>query len=281
MIVAPWTNVVGSGVDAIVLLAAESHVDRSILGASECVRTNVLGTPILLDAARDRGVGKFVHVSTDEVYGSLSPDGRFTEERPLAPNSPYAASKAAADLLVQAYIKTYGLPAIITCASNNYGPYQFPEKVIPLFITNALEGREPPVHGDGQHVREWLLVEDHCEALERIMCAGQLGEVYNTLHPTLPEGAVIYAVGLPPGNGTAPILTHGIGSALRNVYGNSRLEVWYTFDQRIGELLDGAADSPPVPDRYVFRYRRGRVEDLSGRYRALAERFNPRQWIRN
>jgi dTDP-glucose 4,6-dehydratase len=168
-----------SGIDAVVHMAAESHVDRSILDASAFVRTNVLGTQTLLDAARDAHVRRFVQVSTDEVYGSLGPEGEFTEQSPLAPNSPYAASKAAADLLVRAYVQTYSLPAIITRASNNYGPYQFPEKAIPLFLTNALEGRELPVYGDGRHVREWLFVEDHCEGLLRVLQEGRVGEVYN------------------------------------------------------------------------------------------------------
>jgi dTDP-glucose 4,6-dehydratase len=172
-------GVMASGIDAVVHMAAESHVDRSILEASAFVRTNVMGTQVLLDAAREAQVRRFVHVSTDEVYGSLGPEGHFTEESPLAPNSPYAASKAAADLLVRAYVRTYRLPAIITRASNNYGPYQFPEKAIPLFLTNAIEGRELPVYGDGQHRREWLFVEDHCEGLLRVLRGGRVGEVYN------------------------------------------------------------------------------------------------------
>jgi dTDP-glucose 4,6-dehydratase len=166
-------------VEAVVHLAAESHVDRSIVDATAFVRTNVLGTQTLLDAARRVGLRRFVHVSTDEVYGSLGASGQFTEESPLAPNSPYAASKAASDLLVRAAVQTYGLPAVITRASNNYGPYQFPEKAMPLFITHALEGRELPVYGDGQHVRDWLFVEDHCEGLRRVLHAGRVGEVYN------------------------------------------------------------------------------------------------------
>lgn len=172
-------RIMGSGVDSVVHLAAESHVDRSILDSADFVRTNVQGTHTLLEVARQRRVRRFLLVSTDEVYGSLGAVGHFTEESPLAPNSPYAASKAAADLLVRAYVQTYGVPALITRASNNYGPYQFPEKVIPLFVTHALEGRELPVYGDGQHVREWLFVEDHCEALRRVLVAGQVGEIYN------------------------------------------------------------------------------------------------------
>jgi len=172
-------QVLTSGVDAVVHLAAESHVDRSILEAAAFVRTNVLGTQVLLDAGRNARVRRFVHVSTDEVYGSLGPTGQFTEESPLTPNSPYAASKAGADLLVRSYVQTYDLPAIITRASNNYGPYQFPEKVIPLFLTNALEGHELPLYGDGRHVRDWLFVADHCAGLLRVLQGGRVGEVYN------------------------------------------------------------------------------------------------------
>jgi dTDP-glucose 4,6-dehydratase len=172
-------RIMASGIDAIVHMAAESHVDRSILDPADFVRTNVLGTHTLLEVARQCRVDRFLHVSTDEVYGSLGAVGHFSEETPLAPNSPYAASKAAADLLVRAYVQTYGVPALVTRASNNYGPYQFPEKVIPLFVTHALEGREIPVYGDGQHVREWLFVEDHCEALRRVLVAGRVGEIYN------------------------------------------------------------------------------------------------------
>lgn len=168
-----------SGVDAIVHFAAESHVDRSILGCQEFIRTNVQGTQVLLDAARQFGISLFVQVSTDEVYGSLGPTGRFTETTPVAPNSPYSASKAAADLLVLAYHHTYNLPALITRCSNNYGPYQFPEKLIPLFITNLLEGKQVPVYGDGLNVRDWIHVSDHCRAIRRVIEAGRAGQVYN------------------------------------------------------------------------------------------------------
>jgi dTDP-glucose 4,6-dehydratase len=172
-------QVVGAGVDAVVHFAAESHVDRSIQDATPFVRTNVLGTQILLDAAREFGVRRFVHVSTDEVYGSLGATGLFTEETPLAPNSPYAASKAGADLLVRSYVHTFGLPAVITRCSNNYGPYQFPEKLIPLFICNLLRGDSVPVYGDGLNVRDWIHVRDHCAAVARVLQDGRVGEVYN------------------------------------------------------------------------------------------------------
>jgi len=166
-------------VEAIVHFAAESHVDRSIQQADDFVRTNVQGTRVLLEAARTFKVGRFLHISTDEVYGSLPASGAFTEESPLLPNSPYAASKAGADVLARAYHVTYGLPVIITRTCNNYGPYQFPEKFIPLMIVNALREEPLPIYGDGLYVREWLHVEDHCRALARILAAGQPGEVYN------------------------------------------------------------------------------------------------------
>lgn len=172
-------ELLGMGFDALVNFAAESHVDRSIQDARAFVETNVVGTLALLEGCRRRPVARMLQVSTDEVYGSLGPTGRFTEESPLSPNSPYAASKAAADLLALAYVHTYGLPIIITRSSNNYGPYQFPEKVIPLFITNALVDEMLPLYGDGLHVRDWLHVEDHCEALALILRKGRPGEIYN------------------------------------------------------------------------------------------------------
>ncbi|MDD5672767.1 MAG: dTDP-glucose 4,6-dehydratase [Chitinivibrionales bacterium] len=171
-------------VDAVVHFAAESHVDRSISGADAFVVTNVVGTQVMLDCARafwqSSFAGKrFVHVSTDEVYGSLGPTGFFTEETPLAPNSPYSASKTGSDLIARAYFHTYGLPVLITRCSNNYGPYQFPEKLIPLMITNALRDLPLPVYGDGKNVRDWLYVVDHCRAVDCVLHKGVLGEVYN------------------------------------------------------------------------------------------------------
>jgi len=168
-----------AGVDAVVNFAAESHVDRSILSAGEFIRTNVVGTHTLLAAANDAGIKRFVQISTDEVYGSLGPTGYFTEATPPAPNSPYSASKASADMLVRAYHHTFGLPAIITRCSNNYGPWQFPEKLIPLFITNLLAGKPVPVYGDGLNVRDWIFVEDHCSAIAAVLERGRPGEVYN------------------------------------------------------------------------------------------------------
>ncbi|RME06984.1 MAG: dTDP-glucose 4,6-dehydratase [Anaerolineae bacterium] len=171
-------------IDAIVHFAAESHVDRSILGPQAFIETNVMGTFTLLEAARtvwgNRRDVRFHHISTDEVYGSLAPDDPpFSETTPYAPNSPYAASKAASDHLVRAYGHTYGLPVTITNCSNNYGPYQFPEKLIPLMLLNALEGKPLPVYGDGQQVRDWLYVEDHCEAIWLVLRRGAPGETYN------------------------------------------------------------------------------------------------------
>jgi dTDP-glucose 4,6-dehydratase len=165
--------------DAVVNFAAESHVDRSIEDPAHFLKTNVLGTQALLEAARRHGVSRFLQVSTDEVYGSLGTEGRFAETSPLAPNSPYSASKASADLLARAYWKTYGVPVLVTRCSNNYGPYQFPEKLIPLFITNAMAGEPLPVYGDGLYVRDWIHVQDHCDALDRVLHDGEPGEVYN------------------------------------------------------------------------------------------------------
>ncbi|MBE2940081.1 dTDP-glucose 4,6-dehydratase [Anoxybacillus flavithermus] len=167
------------GVDAVVNFAAESHVDRSITDPGVFVRTNIQGTQVLLDAAKKYGVKKYVQISTDEVYGTLGETGYFTETTPLAPNSPYSASKAGADLLVRAYHETYGLPVNITRCSNNYGPYHFPEKLIPLMIINALNDRPLPVYGDGLNVRDWLHVEDHCSAIDLVLHKGRNGEVYN------------------------------------------------------------------------------------------------------
>lgn len=166
-------------IDTIVNFAAESHVDRSILGAAIFVQTNVLGTQVLLDVAKEKEIKLFLQVSTDEVYGSLGEVGKFTEETPLHPNSPYAASKTGADLLALAYQHTFGLPVVITRCSNNYGPYQFPEKLIPLMIANALNDKPLPVYGQGTNVRDWLHVRDHCEAIDVVLHKGKTGEVYN------------------------------------------------------------------------------------------------------
>lgn len=165
--------------DYVVHFAAESHVDRSISGPRAFIETNVLGTQVLLDASRAHGVKRFLMVSTDEVYGSLGPSGHFTETSPLRPSSPYSASKASADLLALAYHHTFGLDVVVTRCSNNYGPLQFPEKLIPLMIANAMDDRELPVYGDGRNVRDWLHVRDHCRAIDVVMRRGRSGEVYN------------------------------------------------------------------------------------------------------
>ena len=168
-----------AGADAIVHFAAESHVDRSIADAAPFLRTNVLGTGVLLEAARRRGVKRFLHVSTDEVYGSLGADEQSTEEAQLRPTSPYAASKAASDLLALSYARTFGLDIVVSRCSNNFGPFQFPEKLVPLFVTNALVGEPLPLYGDGANVRDWIYVEDHCAALDVLLQRGRAGEVYN------------------------------------------------------------------------------------------------------
>ena len=166
------------GVDVVVHFAAESHVDRSIQGASDFVVTNVVGTNALLQAALNAGVGRFVHVSTDEVYGSID-SGSWPEDHVLEPNSPYSAAKAGSDLIARAYHRTHGLPVCITRCSNNYGPYQFPEKVLPLFITNLLDGLPVPLYGDGGNVRDWLHVDDHCRGIQLVAESGRAGEIYN------------------------------------------------------------------------------------------------------
>ncbi|WP_299467512.1 dTDP-glucose 4,6-dehydratase, partial [uncultured Gimesia sp.] len=165
--------------DAVIHFAAESHVDRSILDSGPFIQTNIVGTQILLDASREHQINRFVQVSTDEVYGSLGPEGLFTEETPIAPNSPYSASKASADLLVRSYVKTFDFPAIITRCSNNYGPYQFPEKLIPLFISNALEDKPLPIYGAGTNVRDWIHVLDHCRGIDAALRKGKVGQIYN------------------------------------------------------------------------------------------------------
>jgi dTDP-glucose 4,6-dehydratase len=172
-------KIFAGNIDFVIHFAAESHVDRSILEPDIFVKTNVMGTQVLLDAAKSHGIKKFVHVSTDEVYGTLGDTGLFEENTPLNPNSPYSASKAGSDLLVRAYYETFGLQVNITRCSNNYGPLQFPEKLIPLMIANALNNKPLPVYGDGLNIRDWLYVEDHCSAIDLVIHQGKSGEVYN------------------------------------------------------------------------------------------------------
>jgi len=192
----------GPKFDAIVNFAAESHVDRSIMGCEEFVRTNVQGTAVLLEAAKRCGVGRFLQVSTDEVYGSLPPEGRFVETTPLHPNNPYAATKAAADHLALAYAHTFGMDVVITRSSNNYGPHQFPEKFIPLFVSNALEGKECPLYGDGAQVRDWLHVEDNCRGILAALEKGKRGGIYNLgggneLPNRFVAGRILHLIGAP------------------------------------------------------------------------------------
>jgi dTDP-glucose 4,6-dehydratase len=168
-----------TGFKAIINFAAESHVDRSIMDASPFIRTNIEGVQMLLEGAREYGVERFLQVSTDEVYGSIDAPNKFTEESPFLPNSPYAASKAAADGMCRAYQRTFNMPVVVTRCSNNYGPYQFPEKFLPLAITNALEDRTIPVYGDGLNIRDWIHVEDHCRALDIVLQQGKPGNAYN------------------------------------------------------------------------------------------------------
>lgn len=165
--------------DAVVNLAAETHVDRSLMDASIFIQTNMFGVQNLLDRCRKRGVARFLQVSTDEVYGSLGAEGKFSEDSPIQPNNPYAATKAAADLLVRAAYKSHGVEAVITRCSNNFGPYQFPEKLIPLMIANAVEDKPLPVYGDGMHVRDWIYVEDHCSAVDAVLRKSEPGKIYN------------------------------------------------------------------------------------------------------
>lgn len=165
--------------DYVINFAAESHVDRSIEDPEIFIKSNVLGTQVLLNASKEFGVEKYIQISTDEVYGTLGESGYFTENTPLQPNSPYSASKAGADLITRAYFETFDLPVNITRCSNNYGPYQFPEKLIPLMISNALEDKKLPIYGDGKNIRDWLHVYDHCQAIDLVLHEGKLGEVYN------------------------------------------------------------------------------------------------------
>jgi dTDP-glucose 4,6-dehydratase len=167
-----------AGHDAVVHFAAESHVDRSIVAPDDFIRTNCGGTNVVMDVARRVGVGRVVHISTDEVYGSV-PEGFSTEDSPLDPRSPYSASKAGSDLIARSYHSTYGLPVVITRSSNNFGPYQYPEKVVPLFVTNLLDGRRVPLYGDGMNVRDWCHVEDNCAAIDLVLRRGADGEIYN------------------------------------------------------------------------------------------------------
>ncbi len=256
-------------IDTIVHFAAESHVDRSILGPAPFVQTNVVGTFTLLEAARlvwkgDFAGKRFHHVSTDEVFGSLAPDDPpFTETTPYAPRSPYSASKAASDHLVRAYFHTYGLPVTLTNCSNNYGPYQFPEKLIPLMILNALEGKLLPVYGDGRQIRDWLYVEDHCEAIDLVLRRGRPGETYN----------------ISGGNQTCNLeIVHHICALLDELHPEGAPHV---------QLITHVPDRPGHDRRYAMDSRKIQVElgwrprhDLLSGLRATVEWYlNHPQWV--
>ena len=241
-------DLVSEGVDAVVNFAAESHVDRSIAGPEVFVSTNVMGTQNLLEAARRHGVESFLQISTDEVYGSLQPDeAAFTERSPLEPNSPYSASKASADLLCRAYYETYGMPVMITRCSNNYGPYQYPEKLIPLFIRRALADEAVPLYGDGLNVRDWLHVEDHCRAVSAVLERGEPGAVYNvggSNERTNREITAIILEYLGKSDDLISYVTDRLGHDRRYAIDSSRLQNdlgWkpqHTFEEGVRQTID-------------------------------------------
>lgn len=231
----------------VVNFAAESHVDRSIEDPSVFIRTNIMGTQVLLDVAKKNKIERFLQVSTDEVYGSLGPTGYFTEQTPLAPNSPYSASKAGADLLVRAYHETFGLPVLITRCSNNYGPYQYPEKLIPLFIKRALNDEALPVYGDGLNIRDWLYVEDHCRAIDVVLHKGMIGEVYNVggnneMANIEITKLILQSLGKP--EALITFVQDRLGHDRRYAIDSSKIQKqlgWsprYTFEQGIKETID-------------------------------------------
>ena len=235
------------GINAIVNFAAESHVDRSIVNPSVFIETNIQGTLALLDAAREVTIAKFLQVSTDEVYGSLEETGYFSEESPLAPNSPYSASKASADLLVRAYHETYGINMNITRCSNNYGPYHFPEKLIPLMITNAVDREDLPIYGDGKNIRDWLHVMDHCTALDLVLHNGVSGEVYNVGgHNERTNNEIVELIvdRLNVSHDRIKYIKDRLGHDRRYAIDSTKIESqlgWkpkYTFDKGIDETID-------------------------------------------
>jgi len=240
-------NILQSGVDAVLNFAAESHVDRSILASAEFVQTNIVGTLALLESCRKNKVKRYIQISTDEVYGSLGPSGAFTELTPIAPNSPYAASKASADLLVRSYCHTHEFPGIITRCSNNYGPYQFPEKLIPLLICNAMTDVPLPIYGDGMNIRDWIHVRDHCSAIDTVLHHGRIGEVYNAGgHQELPNIDVAHRI-LKALNKDASLLTYvkdRPGHDRRYAIDSSKLETelkWHpqiNFDEGLQETIE-------------------------------------------
>jgi dTDP-glucose 4,6-dehydratase len=259
-----------SGVSDVVHFAAESHVDRSILGGLPFVTANVVGTQVLLDVARARGVQRFVHVSTDEVYGSLGKTGFFTEETPLAPNSPYSASKAGSDMLVRAAHHTHGFPALTTRCSNNYGPFQFPEKLIPLMIANARENKPLPVYGDGMQVRDWLYVRDHCEAILAVQERGTVGDVYNIGgHNEYPNIAIVRRIlaALGKGEDLITYVKDRPGHDRRYAIDAAKIEReldWrprYTFEQALPMTIDWYLGNDP----WLARVRSGSYREYYAR----------------
>ncbi len=235
-----------SNCDAIINFAAESHVDRSIESPDIFIQTNVNGTVNLLNCARTKKIERFIQISTDEVYGSIK-EGYFTETTPISPNSPYSSSKASADLFVQAYFKTYGLPALITRCSNNYGPYQYPEKLIPFFITRLLDNKKVPVYGDGQNVRDWLYVEDHCRGIDLVLHKGCDGEIYNIgghNEKTNIEITKIILEKMGKDENCIEYVTDRLGHDRRYAISNDKIrnklgfEVKYSFENGISDTID-------------------------------------------
>lgn len=268
-------RVFGKGIDVVINFAAESHVDRSIRDPGVFIRSNVMGTQTLLDAIQKYPVQRFIQVSTDEVYGSLGPTGAFTEETPLAPNSPYAASKASADLLVRSHFKTYGLPVVITRCSNNYGPFQFPEKVIPLFIMNALQDKPVPLYGDGLNVRDWLHVLDHCRAIDQVLERGSVGEVYNIGGNSEKRNIEITHLILDRLGKPESLIQHvpdRLGHDRRYAIDSGKIrrelgwEPLYAFEEGIEETIQWYRDSRSWLDHIQ-----------SGRYRSLSEELSNEQ----
>lgn len=236
----------------VINFAAESHVDRSIEDPGIFVKTNIMGTQILLDAAKKYGIDKYLQVSTDEVYGALGKTGLFTEKTPLAPNSPYSASKTSADLLVRAYYKTFGLPMNITRCSNNYGPYQFPEKLIPLMIANALEDKSLPIYGDGLQIRDWLHVKDHCSAIDTVLHTGKIGKVYNIGGNNEKANIEIVKLIIEQVGKTEDLITYvkdRLGHDRRYAIDNTKIttelgwEPSYTFEEGIDETIQWYLDN--------------------------------------
>lgn len=275
-------KILQSGVDAVLNFAAESHVDRSILASSEFVQTNIVGTLTLLESCRKNKIGRYIQISTDEVYGSLGPEGAFTELTSIAPNSPYAASKASADLLVRSYCHTHEFPGIITRCSNNYGPYQFPEKLIPLLICNAMADIPLPIYGDGMNVRDWIHVGDHCSAIDTVLHHGRIGEVYNAGgHQELPNIDVAHRI-LKVLSKDASLLTYvkdRPGHDRRYAIDSTKLETelkWHpqvSFDEGLQETIEWYRKNAKWIDhvrsgaylKYYDRMYRQREETLSDR----------------